>query len=57
MITFWWEQMEGMIGMDLRGAAVRPRFPCLDVLGVVHGHEAFSISCLKGNPFARLLNF
>jgi len=49
--------MEGMIGMDLRGAAVRPRFPCLDVLGVVHGHEAFSISCLKGNPFARLLNF
>jgi len=27
--------------MDPGDAAVQPRFPCLDVLGVVRGHEAF----------------
>jgi len=35
MITFWWEQMGGRFEMDPGEAAVRPRLPCLDVLGVV----------------------
>ena len=35
MITFGWEQMRGRFEMDPGDAAVRPRFPCLDVLGVV----------------------
>jgi len=35
MITFWWEQMGGVIGMDLSEAAVQLRLSCPGVLGVV----------------------
>jgi len=56
MITFWWEQMRGRFVMDLGDAAVRPRLPCLEVLGIVSGSGGPLYQLPMATPFAKLLD-